>query len=169
MKHTKQLVKKTESETPTFWDPFQEISDMSSALTGHWIGLPFLGHHHHHHHVHVPDVVGGRQWLPEVSVKETEKEIILSADLPGMNKKGLKVEVTDGILTLSGERTERKQSKDKGCVSEEQCCGSFQRSFSLPEDVKAKDVKASYKDGLLRVCLPRTKETKETSRKIEIS
>ncbi|MFA6317714.1 MAG: Hsp20/alpha crystallin family protein [Elusimicrobiota bacterium] len=118
--------------------------------------------------MHIPDTVGSRTWVPPVEVKETDKEYILCADLPGLTKKDIKVSLDEGVLTLRGERQEKKESKDKGYLMQEQYYGSFQRSFVLPDNVKAKDVKASYKDGLLQVILPRTKETKQTSREVEI-
>ncbi|MBI5625309.1 MAG: Hsp20/alpha crystallin family protein [Elusimicrobia bacterium] len=166
MKTTKHLVRKTEAGAPAFLDPFQDIGDIGTALSGLWGGEPFLGHHHHH--LHAPDIQGGRTWLPSVDIRETEKEYILSVDVPGLSKKDLKVEVSEGVLVLSGKREEERESRDKGYLRQEQFHGEFRRSFMLPENVKAKEIKASYKDGLLTVTLPRSKETRKPSTEIEI-
>lgn len=167
MKHNKQLVKKDEGQTPSLWDPFQAEQDLDATLLGHWIGLPFFGHHHHHH-VHVPDVSGGQSFIPAVTVAEDDKEFVLSADLPGLEKKELKVEINDGILTMRGEHCEKTRGKDKGSPGQERYFG-FQRSFVVPEGVKTGGVKASYKGGTLKVVLPRAKEMKKTTLEIDIT
>lgn len=105
---------------------------------------------------------------PAVDVKETDKEILVTAEMPGMKKEDIKVEVQDNTVTLRGERTmEEKKDTDKFHLVE-RSYGSFERSFELPDSADAEQISASYKDGVLHLKIPKT-ETKHTSgRQVEI-
>lgn len=166
MKNKKALAKKGEGNEPVFWDPFREIDDVNDALGGFFTGLPFA---HHHHHLHDIDAYGGRLWVPAIDVKETRKEYLISAELPGLDKKDLGVDLRDGVLTLSGRRGEEGESNDDGCLRRERHVESFQRSFVLPEGVKAGGVRAAYKDGKLKVVVPKSKGVKPTAKKVSVS
>jgi len=129
-------------------------------------GVP---HVHHGDHVHIPDISLGARWEPAVNVKETAEKYIISAELPGVDKNDLKVSIRDGVLMLSGQRRGNSEARESGYLRQEQFYGEFQRSFDLPDNVKTKEVKASYKDGLLTVILPLSREIKKPDRKIAIS
>lgn len=95
---------------------------------------------------------------PAVDMKETEKDIIVSVDLPGVDKKDIKLDLTEDSIAISCERSESKEENGKGGYHiKEQRYGKFYRSFSLPAPIKTKDSKASYKNGVLTITLPKQK------------
>ena len=100
-----------------------------------------------------------------VDIVEDEKKIVLKSDLPGVNEKDIEVKLDDGVLTLSGERTFDKETKDENLRRVERGYGSFRRSFALPDTVDAEKVSASYKNGVLEIALPKVK-TKEKKVKV---
>ena len=103
-----------------------------------------------------------KAFYPNVDIKEDEKQIVLTSDLPGVDQKDIKVTVEDGTLTLSGERKFEKETDEENFHRVERSFGSFQRSFSLPETVDDDKIAASYKNGVLELTLPKTKpETKQ--------
>jgi HSP20 family protein len=111
---------------------------------------------------------GIRAWSPQINVKETAGEIVVSAALPGVDKKDIKLDITDDAMSITAERTEEKEETGEkpNYRLKEQSYGTFRRSFTLPATVKSEDAKASYKDGILKIILPKQKESK--SHKIEI-
>jgi HSP20 family protein len=109
--------------------------------------------------------VGGLS--PEVEVKETAREVVVSAALPGVDKKDIHVNLTENRLAICAERKHETEHKGKdGHVQREESYGSFCRTLTLPAAVKADKAEASYKDGVLRLELPKVKETQ--TRRIEI-
>jgi HSP20 family protein len=106
-------------------------------------------------------------WSPSVDVSETKDNVIVNAEIPGMSKEDVKVTVQDNILTLSGEKKQEKEEKNGSYHRIERSYGSFRRSFTLPTFVQADKVKAAYKDGILKITLPKTEEVK--SKEIPIS
>jgi HSP20 family protein len=101
--------------------------------------------------------------FPKCSVKETEQYFVLSFDLPGVKKNDLNLEVKNNVLTVSGER---KSEHDQEGYSE-RFSGSFERSFTLPEQMNPDAIEAQYEDGVLTVVLPKAEV--KASKKIEIS
>lgn len=108
-------------------------------------------------------------WAPNVDVSETKDNIVLIAEMPGLNKEDIKLSVQDNVLTLSGEKKQEKEEKDANYHRLERSYGAFCRSFTLPTPVQADKVKASYKDGILKVTLPKTEEVKPKEIPINIS
>jgi len=107
-------------------------------------------------------------WLPEIDVFEKDNRMVTKVDLPGLKKEDVKVEVTDGHLTISGERkTEAEETKD-GFYRCEREYGSFYRAVPLPEGVKLDDVKATFADGVLEVSMPLPTLVASPIKKIEI-
>ena len=98
-----------------------------------------------------------RAFYPSVDIKEDDKQIVLTSDLPGVDQKDIKVTVEDGTLTLSGERKFEKSTDEENFHRVERSFGSFQRSFSLPDTVDDDKIVASYKNGVLELTLPKTK------------
>jgi len=95
-------------------------------------------------------------WLPAVDIHETEGEYTVQLDLPGIDPAGLKIQVTGDQLTIHGERRQVKNADEKAVTHRtERVTGVFERSFTLPLPVDADKVKASYKDGVLDVRLPK--------------
>jgi HSP20 family protein len=106
--------------------------------------------------------------MPAIDVQQTDKEYTLKADLPGVEKKDISVQVRDNILTVSGERKSEKEEKGKNYLRREHSYGSFSRSLSLPNDVKTSEIKAAYKDGVLSLKIPRVEGAKPHNVKVEI-
>jgi len=102
-------------------------------------------------------------WLPAVDIRETADAIVVHAELPGIDKKDVKVDVKDGVLTISGERKYEKDVKDENVHRIERSYGSFSRSFSLPTHVDVNKVEARLEDGVLKVRLPKTETARPKS------
>lgn len=98
---------------------------------------------------------------PSVDIFEEGGEMVVKAELPGITKENLKVTITDNILTLTGEKKEEEKIEKKDYHRVERSYGSFTRSFRLPDNVNGDKAKASFKDGVLEVRVPKTKETKQ--------
>jgi HSP20 family protein len=92
-----------------------------------------------------------KQSVPAVNVKETEKNFEIEVAAPGLSKKDFKIAVENGLLTISSEKREEKEEKEKDYTRKEFSYSSFSRSFTLPENVNEDDVKANYEDGLLKL------------------
>ena len=95
-------------------------------------------------------------WMPMANISETEKEYLIKAELPEVKKEDVKITLTDGVITISGERKKEMEEKDANEIRVESFYGSFSRSFSLPENVEEKAIRAEVKDGMLRVHVPKT-------------
>jgi HSP20 family protein len=107
-------------------------------------------------------------WFPEIDVFERDKRLVTKIDLPGMKKEDVKVEVTDGHLTISGERKTDVQEKKDQFYRCEREYGSFYRAIPLPENVKLEDVKATFADGVLEVSMPLPTRAEEKVRTVKI-
>jgi HSP20 family protein len=108
--------------------------------------------------------------VPAVNVREDDKNYILEVAIPGIDKKDLKIDVNEDVLTISSEnKSESEESKD-GYKRKEFSYSAFSRSFYVPENVNREKIEANYKDGILTVALPKQEEEKnKITRKIEIS
>ena len=106
---------------------------------------------------------------PAVDVQETEQEYLIKAELAGMKKEDVKVNVLNGVLTIEGERTQEKEEKGKKFHQVERLYGTFVRQFSLPAEVDAAKVQAEYKDGVLSVHLPKAAVTKPTAVTVKVA
>jgi len=99
-------------------------------------------------------------WMPRVDISETDDNLVIAAEIPGMKKEDINISVEDGVLTLKGERKHENEKKEKNYHRIERSYGSFYRSFRLPPSVDTEKVHASYKDGVLKVTLPKLEEVK---------
>ena len=106
------------------------------------------------------------EWLPAVDISEDEKEYVVTAELPGMDVKDIDVTLSDGILTVKGEKKQEHEDKSEDYHRIERSYGAFHRSFRIPGRVKTEDVDANYKDGILKLTLPKAEESK--TKKIEV-
>jgi HSP20 family protein len=106
------------------------------------------------------------EWAPLVDIAEDDKEYLIKMELPEVDKKDVKVTVENGTLTISGERKAEKEEKSRKFHRVERFYGRFERNFSLPDDAESKDVKAEFKDGMLKVHL--TKSEKARPKQIEV-
>lgn len=106
-------------------------------------------------------------WSPSVDIYETDKDVVVKAEIPGIEQKDLKVDVENNILTIRGERTCETDVKEEDYHRMECQYGSFVRSFSLPATVDADKVQAKFKNGVLKVTLPKREQAKR--KQIDIS
>ncbi len=115
------------------------------------------------------DPNAARPWAPAVDILETGNELVLKADLPEVKMENLDIRVEDGTLTLRGERKFEQVENEKGYHRIERSYGAFSRSFSLPDTVNPEGVKATFKDGVLTVTLPKKELAKPRQIKVEVS
>lgn len=112
---------------------------------------------------------GDVPFTPRVDVAERKDRYEISAELPGVDKKDIEVTLDNGLLTLSAEsRYEDKQEEEGRLIRQERRYGKFMRTFNLGTDVNEEDIKAEFKDGLLRLTVPRVEEQSPVSKRIEI-
>jgi len=142
------------------WSPFREIEDMERRFENifgrslypiTWRRLP----------------VEEREWAPAIEVFEKEDHFIVKAEVPGMKQDDIDVSVVGDMLTIKGERKAESEVKEQDYYCCERSYGSFHRSVSLPSNVNAEKIEASYKDGILEISLPKAPEVKP--KKIAIS
>lgn len=143
----------------TKWDPFREFSTLRSEMERVFDSM--LGRYPR-------DRVEGL-WAPLVDVEETKDNIIARIELPGMKKEDIKVTLMNNILTISGERKHEAEEKGKTYYRIERAYGRFQRTIELPADVMSDKAKASYKDGILELVVPKSEKAKEKEIAIDVS
>ena len=138
------------------WEPFGEFGDLLPEVN-RLLRRPLF-----------PAPGNGGRWLPEVDVTEEKDRVVVKADLPGMKQEGIGVEVSDGALTIKGERKRETETKDAKAYRVERSYGSFLRNFTLPAGVDAAKVSAAYKNGVLEVTLPKLAEAKAKQIKVDV-
>lgn len=106
------------------------------------------------------DDMGLMEWRPVVDTYEKNDHIVVNAELPGVNKEDITVDVKNNVLTISGERKHEENVNETNYYRNERFYGKFQRSFTLPDNVDAEKVDAVYKDGVLEVKIPKTEDNK---------
>ncbi|MFQ5881195.1 MAG: Hsp20/alpha crystallin family protein [Candidatus Methylomirabilales bacterium] len=107
-------------------------------------------------------------WAPAVDIYETAESVALKAELPGLSKDDIDIQVRDNTLTLKGERRLEKEVKRENCLRVERAYGSFQRAFTLPAAIQADKIRAVFKDGVLEVNVPKAEEAKPKQIRIEV-
>ena len=105
-------------------------------------------------------------WSPSVDIFETEGEIIVKAELPGLDRKDIVLHLENNVLTLRGVRKFEKETKDENYHRIERSYGAFNRSFSIPATVDEEKIRADYKDGVLKIVLPKKEQAKPKQIKI---
>ena len=108
-------------------------------------------------------------WRPSVDIRETDQEFLIHADLPGIRQEDLEITVTDGRLTIKGQRHQEKESKEGGLHRVERAYGTFTRTFDLPAAVDTGAVAAAYRDGVLTVTVPKAEEAKPKQIEVKVS
>lgn len=141
------------------YDPFRELRSLQDEMNRLFMtNLP--------RSVVQEDLASGG-WSPSVDIYESENEIILEAELPGMSRDDFEVSIENNVITLKGKREFQKKEEGDNYHRVERSYGSFTRSFSLPRSVSAENTTADFKNGVLRVSLPKREEAK--SRRIEVA
>ena len=144
----------------TTWKPFKDLGRMRNEMDRLWDsffeGRPRMG------------VDEGGHWLPSVDVSETKNDIVVKAELPSMDPKDLDISLSDGSLVIKGEKKHEKEEKDENYHFVERSYGSFVRTIQLPREVKHDKISASYKNGVLKVTLPKSEEAKTKEIKVQV-
>lgn len=133
-----------------------EMDRLFDRFTDGWFGMPSLRR--------MLDVVP----TPAIDMTEDADGYKLTAELPGMAENDIEVALTDGILTLKGEKKQEQEKKDKNYYLSERSYGAFQRSFTLPDGVDRDKVSAEFSKGVLTVTMPKTAQAKAEPKKIEV-
>jgi HSP20 family protein len=140
------------------WDPFRDLLEISHDMDRNF--EEGFGRFRHH------DAYGS-VWAPAVDMCETDKEIIVRAELPGIKNEDLVVEVDDDHLILRGVRRLDKDATDENYHRIERAHGEFFRALRLPSPIKEDEIQASYRDGVLSITLPKTEASKTRAIEIE--
>ena len=145
------------------WDPRREMEEMQNrvaSLFGRRLPLKKDGGE---------EEFTLTEWIPPVDIAEDDKEYAIKVELPGVNKEDVRVSVEGGVLSITGERKAEKEEKNKKYHRIERSYGSFARSFTLPEGTASDKVSAEFKDGVLRVHLPKDEAAKPKSIDVKIA
>lgn len=136
----------------TRWEPFAELGELRGRLDRLFDELWDGG---------LAPSSGERAYAPAIDVTQENGNLVLRADIPGIKPDEVKIEVEDGVLTVSGEHKEEQEQKGKHYLRRERRYGSFCRSIALPEGVQAKDIKAATHDGVVEVTVGLPQEAKK--------
>ena len=143
------------------WNPFEEFENMLERYSKS--GASNIGKQ-------LNTDMSFADWSPSVDIEEEDDKYLIKADLPGVDKENIDVKLENGVLSIRGEKTtESETGKGTKRHRTERFHGSFARSFTLPEAVKADQVEASYKDGVLSLVIPKQEEIKPKSIDIKVS
>ena len=138
------------------WNPFSSVDSLFYRLAS-WPRLALEGN-------------GGNKmdWAPSADISETDKEYLIRAELPAVKKEDVQVTFDQGMITVKGERKQQKEDKNEKVHRVESFYGSFERSFSLPDNVNADAIRCESKDGVLTVHIPKTETSKQQPKQITV-
>ena len=149
----------------TRWNPLREMENAQRRMSSLFDWSPFRRSNltAEDENITVPE------WAPLVDIAEDEKEYLIKVELPEVQKDDVKVTVESGTLTISGERKAEKEQKGRKFHRVERLYGRFERSFSITEDAEAGDVKAEFKDGVLRVHLAKSEKARPKQIEVKVN
>ena len=142
------------------WRPFRELSTFRREMDNLWdrffgeepFGRKFIG-----------------EWAPSVDVSETKNEVLIKAELPGLEAKDIDVNISGDLLSIKGEKKKEEEEKDEHHHYVERYYGTFERSLKLPFSVKTEKAEATFDKGVLKIKIPKTEEAKKKAVKIKIN
>lgn len=140
-------------------DPFSDLRNRINRLFDDFWGEPSLGRR---------EAGSGGVW-PQVDVTETDNEIKICAEIPGVDAKDVDVGVEDGTLTIKGEKKYEREENEKGQYWMERSYGSFERTIPLPTEVDESKAQAEFKNGVLRLTLPKKPGVESRRKKIPVT
>ena len=135
------------------WDPFRDLETARGRMAAMFGPLPRATELDKKE-----EALTVAEWAPLVDIVEDEKEYLIKAELPEVKKEDIRLTVMNDVLTLAGERVMMKEEKNRKCRRIERAYGSFARSFTLPDDADPAKIIAEFKDGLLKVRLPKSEK-----------
>lgn len=135
-----------------------EMDRMLERFEQGWPGLPNL----------IARGLGREGMFPDVDVHESEKEIMIEVDLPGVEEKDVSVTMANGVLTIKGEKKSEREQKEENYRVAERSYGSFQRSLTLPETIDENQIEAKFDKGVLKITAQKKPEAVKAEKKIEI-
>jgi len=138
----------------TRYDPFKALKDVENRIYSRF---------------HNEKEEGISSFTPQVNTREGEFAYHVDVDLPGVDKENIKVDVKNNVLTISGERSTKKEVKEEDYLKVETSFGKFSRSFTLSDDIDAENITASAENGVLEVILPKAKQVAQKTKKIKVS
>jgi HSP20 family protein len=143
------------------WNPFREFETMQNRVSNLLSSplLPGIGE----------ETLVASEWSPLVDVEESEKEFTIKAELPEVKKEDVKIELENGSIRISGERKIEKEEAGRRWHRLERSYGAFERAFTLPEGTRRTEIKAEFKDGLLKVHLPKGESSKPKALEIPVN
>jgi HSP20 family protein len=143
-------------------DTFRELEDVSDRLNRmlSWRTIPDIGQ---------DESLALADWAPLVDVMETDMDFQIRAELPGVEKKDVKLSVEDRVLLISGHRDQEKEEKGKRYHRVERAYGRFARSFTVPDSVDGQKVTAELKNGMLTVRLPKSEKARPKSIEVQVT
>lgn len=136
------------------WNPFRGMENLNREMTEFFNDMPFG--------------FFTRNTTPRVDVYETEKDVVVKAEIPGVSKEDLNIYIDENAVRLSGQTKKDAEYKDENAYRSERYYGSFTRTIPLPVEVKSEQAKASYTDGILSITVPKSETHKTRGRKIDI-
>ena len=141
------------------YNPFADVDDFPTGLRVFQDTVNRL----------MSDQATARPWAPSVDILETENDLVLKADVPGVELKDIDIQLENGTLTLKGERKFESEDNNKGFHRMERSYGSFVRYFTVPDTVDSEHVRADYHNGVLTVTLPKKEIAKTKAIKVQVS
>ena len=143
------------------WNPFREFETMQNRVSNLLSSplLPGIGE----------ETLVASEWSPLVDVEESDKEFTIKAELPEVKKEDVKIELENGSIRISGERKIEKEEAGRRWHRLERSYGAFERAFTLPEGTCRTEIKAEFKDGLLKVHLPKGESSKPKALEIPVN
>jgi HSP20 family protein len=141
------------------WNPWKEMVSLRESMNRMFEDSLFRPERHE-------DGLALGAWSPAVDMFEKDDKVVIKAELPGLDKKDVSLDLQNGVLTLKGERKHENEVKEGNFYRREMSYGKFVRSFSLPADVDADKIKAEFQNGLLTVEVPKPEEHKPKQIKV---
>ena len=138
------------------WDPFDELTTLRNRMDRLWSRMS------------AEDDPALANWSPTADVVETANDIVIKAELPGIDAKDVDVRIENGVLSIQGQRNAEKETEDKGFRRIERTYGTFFRSFVLPPNVEVDKIAATFVNGVLEVRMPKKEEAKPRTIKVDV-
>jgi len=152
-------IKREGERTVAVWEPFRDLRNVHSEMDRLFSSLWPRSDQ---------ELTNGRLWTPAIDVYEDKEQIVVKAELPGVRKEDVSISLTEDTLTLKGERKYEKEEKKENYYRLEGSYGGFVRTIEIPRPVKADAVKAEFKDGVLKIVLPKADDSKTREIKIDV-